>query len=209
MKSLQITNMSKEETEESTDNSLTGFFNVDEYLEAVLGRDQASANAIKNDIINTSIANGRDRETAEEKFYSSLYYSIKDAYDEGSISADKAKEVFVKYGNKTETSANSTVDLWKFKKDYPDTPVESYYLDKYYESIADSGVDIKTYVDYRNEAKNCKGTDKDGDGKTDSGSVKAQKLPIINALPITKEQKDAIYYSEGWAKSTIHEAPWR
>ena len=206
----QITNMSKEETEtESTDNSLTGFFTVDEYLEAVLGRDQASANAIKNDIINTSIANGRDRETAEEKFYSSLYYSIKDAYDEGSISADKAKEVFVKYGNKTETSANSTVDLWEFKKDYPDTPVESYYLDKYYESIADSGVDIKTYVDYRNEAKNCKGTDKDGDGKTDSGSVKAQKLPIINALPITKEQKDAIYYSEGWAKSTIHEAPWR
>lgn len=206
----QITNMSKEETEtESTDNSLTGFFTVDEYLEAVLGRDQASANAIKNDIINTSIANGRDRETAEEKFYSSLYSSIKDAYDEGSISADKAKEVFVKYGNKTETSANSTVDLWKFKKDYPDTPVESYYLDKYYESIADSGVDIKTYVDYRNEAKNCEGTDKDGDGKTDSGSVKAQKLPIINALPITKEQKDAIYYSEGWAKSTIHEAPWR
>ena len=40
-------------------------------------------------------------------------------------------------------------------------------------------------------------------------SKKAEKLEAIAAMGLTSEQKDAIYYSEGWAESKIYEAPWR
>lgn len=38
---------------------------------------------------------------------------------------------------------------------------------------------------------------------------KAEKLNAINALDLTDDQKDALYYTEGWAQSTIGQAPWR
>ena len=44
---------------------------------------------------------------------------------------------------------------------------------------------------------------------TSSMSKKAEKLEAIAAMGLTSEQKDAIYYSEGWAESKIYEAPWR
>lgn len=39
-------------------------------------------------------------------------------------------------------------------------------------------------------------------------TVKAAKLLAIDSLDLTAEQKDALYYSEGWAESKLHEAPW-
>ena len=38
---------------------------------------------------------------------------------------------------------------------------------------------------------------------------KAEKMQVINSLNLTSAQKDAIYYAEGWAQSTIGQAPWR
>lgn len=38
---------------------------------------------------------------------------------------------------------------------------------------------------------------------------KAEKMQAINSLDLTSVQKDAIYYAEGWAQSTIGQAPWR
>ena len=38
---------------------------------------------------------------------------------------------------------------------------------------------------------------------------KAEKLAAIDKLPLSNAEKDALYYSEGWAESKIYEAPWR
>lgn len=40
-------------------------------------------------------------------------------------------------------------------------------------------------------------------------SKKAEKLQAIDSLDLTNAQKDALYYAEGWAQSTIVQAPWR
>lgn len=37
---------------------------------------------------------------------------------------------------------------------------------------------------------------------------KAEKLVAINSLDLTVNQKNALYYSNGWAKSTLYNAPW-
>ncbi len=39
-------------------------------------------------------------------------------------------------------------------------------------------------------------------------TVKVAKLLAIDSLNLTAAQKDALYYSEGWAESKLHEAPW-
>ena len=40
-------------------------------------------------------------------------------------------------------------------------------------------------------------------------SKKTEKLQAIDSLDLTNAQKDALYYAEGWAQSTIVQAPWR
>jgi hypothetical protein len=75
--------------------------------------------------------------------------------------------------------------------------VESSWFDKYYEDVADSGIEIDTYMEYRNAVRNIT-----GDGK------KEKRMAVIDSMPITSAQKDALYYAEGWAASTLREAPW-
>ena len=38
---------------------------------------------------------------------------------------------------------------------------------------------------------------------------KAEKLEVINMLELADYQKDALYYLNGWAQSTIGQAPWK
>lgn len=40
-------------------------------------------------------------------------------------------------------------------------------------------------------------------------SKKTEKLQAIDSLDLANAQKDALYYAEGWAQSTIGQAPWR
>lgn len=40
-------------------------------------------------------------------------------------------------------------------------------------------------------------------------SKKTEKLQAIDSLDLTNAQKDALYFAEGWAQSTIGQAPWR
>lgn len=42
------------------------------------------------------------------------------------------------------------------------------------------------------------------EGKTKREEI----LPIIDSLPLTVEQKDVLYFAEGYAESTLDEAPW-
>ena len=75
-------------------------------------------------------------------------------------------------------------------------------------SLEHAGVSPDTYVQYKDLRSNCKGVDANGDGKADSGSVKAEILEAIDSLPISNSQKDALYYLNGWAASKIWQAPW-
>ena len=64
------------------------------------------------------------------------------------------------------------------------------------------------YEEYYNAVKGLTGEDLDGDGKTDSGSKKKKVLAAIDNLPLTSDQKDTLFYLNGYGKSTIGEAPW-
>ena len=125
------------------------------------------------------------------------YENLKEVFIDGEITEANARAMLVEYGGKTEEQALSTVRYWAFKRDYPNVYADDAWIDEYYEEVQSSGMSIDVFVDYRNQAKGITGEDK-----------KARRMAVINSMPISSAQKDALYYAEGWAASKIYEAPW-
>ena len=75
-------------------------------------------------------------------------------------------------------------------------------------SIAQSGIKPEVYIEYKTLMSECEGVDKNGDGKADRNTKKAEMLEAIDSLPISDAQKDVLYFANGWAASKLWQAPW-
>jgi hypothetical protein len=189
-------------------NKETSIYKMEDYFTAIVGRDQASARVVKDDIIKVAVANGKDREEAEADFNSSFASHLRDEYEAGNVTERDAVNMLANYGGRTEEGAEAKVQYWAFKQKYPDYDLSEEAVTKYYIDVEPSGIGVEVYYDYSKKRSKCKGVDLNGDGKTDSGSVKREVLEVIDSLPITYYQKDVLYYLNGWSASTINEAPW-
>ena len=193
----------------SDSNKVKSMYNIDDYFMALDGGDEATAYLVKEDLIKTDVANGKDREDAEDAFNGKFASYLREQYEEGSISDSEAQRMLVNYGDKTEKEATSKVQYWAFKQEYPDyDDLSEEAVAKYYNEVEPYGITVDVYYDYSKQRSKCKGVDANGDGKTDSGSVKSEVLWVIHSLPLTYAQKDALYYLNGWSAKTIYEAPW-
>ena len=175
----------------------SGLYTADDFAVAVAKGDASMANAVKVDIIRTAEKNGKTAEEAEKSFVSSATSACKELFLDGDINVSQAIDALVTYCGKTEDDAMADVQYWAFKQDYPDVYVDDQWFDSYYEKVADSGLPIDVYMEYRNAVSTIT-----GDGK------KEKRMAVINSLPITSAQKDALYLAEGWAESKLYEAPW-
>ena len=183
--------------EGSSGTKAKGFYTAEDFAMEIANGDQATANAVKVDIIQTAQKNGKTAEEAEKSFKSSAKTELKDLYLDGKISADKVINALVTYCGSERDDAESDIQYWDFTQAYPDLFADDAWIDEYYEEVESSGISLKVFVDYRNKVKSITGKNK----KTD-------RMAVIHSLPISNAQKDALYYAEGWAASTIHEAPW-
>ena len=198
-----------EETSESSSASKeVSIFDVEYVYRDVMDGDIVMAQAMREDIIQTKMANGSDRDEAEDSFNTSFTSYLKKQYDKGDVSGSEAESMLVSFVGKTEDEAASKVQYWTFKQDYPDYDLSESAVTKYYSDVASSGISVGVYYDYSKQSSKCKGTDADGDGRADSGTKKAEVMAVINSLPLTSAQKDALYYLNGWSASTIWQAPW-
>ena len=204
----EINELTKKESS-GTSKSVPLYTTADYYKAAANG-DDADVEAVKEYLIQSG--------KTESQIESSLNSYVKDAYEKGEISNSKAVSIMVSYGGKDEEEADISIKYIDFKAEYPeyeDIITEAKYA-KYYEpmsnyrnrSIESSGISISVYATYCELSAECEGSDNDGDGKTDSGSKKAEILRVIHKLPISSYQKDALYYLNGWSEKTIDEAPW-
>ena len=134
----------------------------------------------------------------EKEAASTVVSYTRDAYEEGSFSRSKAASVMVEYGGLTDAEAENKLRYIDVKKQLPDTYVDDAWVEEYYKEVESSGISIESFVDYRNQVKSIT-----GEGK------KEKRMEVINSMPISKAQKDALYYAEGWAASRLYEAPWR
>lgn len=159
--------------------------------------------------------------SSEDAYNNAVKAVIKNGYASKKLSLEKAKQLLVKYHGEDITEAEALLRTLDFKKAYADTSLSDNQIKNYYSPIKivntdtvlkspyEYGISEETYTKYVELKSKCTGTDKNGDGIADSGSVKKEKMKVIDSLNLTKEQKDALYYDNGWVKGTLHEAPWR
>ena len=76
-----------------------------------------------------------------------------------------------------------------------------------YAAAYDAGISVEEFDAYRVETSGIE-PDRDGNGNAISGSKKEKVLAVIDAMPITLDQKDFLYRLEGYAESTLFDAPW-
>ena len=203
-----VSKMTPSESTGSTSSKEVSIFEVEYVYRDIMDGDIVMAQAMREDIIQTKMANGSDRDEAEESFNTSFTSYLKKQYDNGEVTDYEAKSMLISFGGKTEEEAASKVQYWNFKQQYPDYDLSESAVTKYYSDVASSGISVDVYYDYSKQSAKCKGTDADGDGRADSGTKKAEIMAVINSLPLTYEQKDALYYLNGWSASTIWQAPW-
>ena len=147
--------------------------------------------------------------------YGFSYDDRREAYISGEISAYDLKKSLMDLGGMTSDEADKKIAVYDWRKRNPGTILDDNDIAAYISpieyigfSIEASGVSPEVFAEYRNQASKCKGVDADGDGETDSGSMKAQILLVINSLPISAEQKTALYFLNKWAASRLSDAPW-
>lgn len=138
-----------------------------------------------------------ERKTEKEANSNIVSYT-RDAYEEGFFGRDKAVSIMIDYGGLTDAEADAKLQYIDVKKQFPDTYVDDAWVAEYYKEVESSGISIEVFVDYRNQVKSMT-----GEGK------KEKRMAVIDSMPISNAQKDALYFAEGWAASRLYEAPWR
>ena len=168
---------------------------------------EAGDNYSRYDAIYDAVRNGAGIDEAmaeltshgytEEEVLSQVKTKIGKWYKDGEISKQQATNMLTKYFGMDSNEINATLSYWEYKAANPDADVYVDWFEKYYSDVSASGMSLNEYLSYKNKVKDITGEDK-----------KARRMAVINSLPITNAQKDALYYAEGWAASKLYEAPW-
>jgi hypothetical protein len=80
-------------------------------------------------------------------------------------------------------------------------------FETYWKKYKPIGMTPEVYDDFYVQWNAVQGTDKNGDGKADGGSKKAERLLIIDSLPLSDDQKDELFLMN-WAASGLKDTPW-
>ena len=137
------------------------------------------------------------------------------AFFKDKVSEDQLRAMMTGYGGMETEEAEDYIRAYRWMKgnrDYDFTVNEalSYTtpVDVLNVSVQEKGISPEIFLECRKQWSTCKGVDSDGDGKADKDSIKNQKLDVIHNMDLTDEQKDVLYFANGWAKSKLKDAPW-
>ena len=132
-----------------------------------------------------------------EEAQSSLLNYVRDGYDDGIFSENAAINMMVQYCGVDQDKALNKVRYINIRNQFPNIEIDDHWVSEYYDEIEPYGISPEIFFNYRDTVKEIT-----GEGK------KQNRMAVIDSLPISSSQKDALYYAEGWAASRIYEAPW-
>jgi len=150
---------------------------------AIVNGDTAYTDRLKNGYAN------------EDAWNTAVRRALREAYDEGQIDEETTVYHLVKDAGWDGETAVEKVNYWSFLLDWPQyNALTEGDVTKYYDFADPNGIDLDTYAEY---CDNVTG-----------GMKKAEVLAVIHDLDISDKQKDALYFANGYAESTLDEAPW-
>ena len=198
---------SKIRNEEKPETVSSSYSSTD-FVNAVIVGDTRLAATMKDDIISAKVANGKSQEEAEKAFTTSVSTATRNAFDSSLLDEAGAKKMLLEYADMDEEEADSKVRYWAMAKAYPQyrDDLSEARVEKYNEFAKPAGITLDVFVRYLRGTSGIETKyDKWGDVEE---SVRDQVLAVIDSLPITWEQKDALYLAAGYAESKIWDVPW-
>ena len=138
---------------------------------------------------------------------SALVSGIREAWIGGRVSDDRATEYLQEYGGKSLEEVADYLAQWEFKKAYPKSELTDSKAENYIQLAEPAGIDIETYSRFVAETKDLE-ADKDSSGNTIPNSKREKVWKVINGLPLSRLQKDALHYSYGYEEGSLEDAPW-
>lgn len=185
----------------------TSEYSASDYVEAVAMGYTSNAEAMKEDIIATKVANGKTQEEAEKEFISNVSTGIRDAYASGLLDEAGAKKMLMEYAGKDEEEAASRVSYWSFCEEHPEYDrLSESNVNDYREFAEPANIPLDVFDQYVQGTKGlAEIKDKWGDVEV---TKREQVLEVIDSLPLTRQQKDALYLAAGYSESKIWDVPW-
>lgn len=130
------------------------------------------------------------------------YDDIKDEYLAGNITASRAAEMYVKYGGLSQNEAELKVKVFEWQKEVPNCDEITTSAIKDYDEIAGpAGISREVYYNAWVEYKDTP-ADYDEKGESIPYSKTKKVMPLINALPLTADQKTALALC-WWSEATV------
>ena len=161
-------------------------FSAQDFLTAIMNGNTDQAEVVREDML---------RFMDEKSFSSKVTSACREQFKCNAIVADEAVHLLEKYGGIDRSEATEKVAYWNFQVEYPK------YADW-------SQGDVTKYYDYAKAVKISLDKYSEYLSRTEGIGQKTDKLRVIDRLDLTDKQKDALYFSNGWAESTLDEAPW-
>ena len=112
--------INKMKPDEASNPKAKGFYTAEDFAIEIANGDQATANAIKVDVIQTAQKNGKSAEEAEKAFNSSAKRELKELYMAGKLSKDKVINALTTYCGAERDDALDDVGEWDFEADHPE-----------------------------------------------------------------------------------------
>ena len=194
--------------DDSTDTEkVKGMYKVEDFVREAANGDTAALVAIRDDILQTAEKNGKTAKKAEEDFISDVKSATKKGYIDGSLSDAVAEKILLEHTDMDEEEAATKISYWGFIKEHPayDNFNQS-NVEDYYEFAEPAEIPLDVFAQYVEGTKGIKTIkDKWGD---EVKSKREQVLEVIDSLPLTWQQKDALYLAHGYEESTIWDVPW-
>ena len=172
-----------------------------------------------NKDIKTMVTELTDHGVKEEDVNEHIKKYVLDSFMAGQINDTALKNKLSRYCGIVGDDANRLVRWKSLQRANPDLEISESYCNKWYDGTKDhtqkyghesakaAGMSIGKYVDAMSILSQVKGTDLDGDGKTDTNSREKAYIQAISNIPgLTGRQRWALYYEEysgaNWKKIT-------
>ena len=183
-------------------------YNATDFVNAVLVGNADLAQTMKDDIISYKVDHGSTREEADESFSDSVATSTRKAFDSGLLDESGTEKMLLEYTDMDEEEAADKVSYWAFIKAHPEYrgDLSQSNVEKYHEFAEPADIPLDVFAQYVKGTSGIKSIrDEWGD---EVKSAREQVLEVIDSLPLTWQQKDALYLAHEYAESKIWDVPW-
>ena len=185
---------------------MTSDYTATGYVEAIIAGDTAAADTMREDILAVKVANGQTEEAAQKAFASNVAGGIRDNYSAGLLDEAAAENMLVEYTGMKKEDAAGKVRYWAFCNENPEYSLSEANVDDYYEFAEPEQIPLDVFWQYVSGTKGITEIyDEWGDVTV---SKREQILDVIHSLPLTWEQKDALYLAAGYSQNKIWDVPW-